>query len=170
MAAERRPVLYLDIDDTLLGWTEGYPEPAAGVRPFLLWALEHYRVRWLSTWCRSGRMEPSLLGDLCTMVGIDADRIGAIEGFDWREGDSKINGIAWLEHLVHGRPFAWVEDQYGVGERELAFLGEHGFRDCYHHCNVSEDPSALTRVHERLRDAAGSGARLAIPVVGSGNT
>ncbi|HEV2129899.1 MAG TPA: hypothetical protein VGR27_02270 [Longimicrobiaceae bacterium] len=146
-----RPVLYLDLDDTLLTYASGKPQAAPGAREFLLWALESFEVRWLTTWCPSGEMQEKLLGDLCKMLKIETAAMENIRGFDWEYSASKVDGIAWLEHLVLDRPFLWIEDQYGVGEFELEFLDEHGFRPSYHHCNVTEDPQALLRLLELLQ-------------------
>jgi hypothetical protein len=148
---ELRPVLYLDIDDTLLTWADGNPRAAPGARDFVLWALERFAVRWLTTWCPSGEMQHSLLGDLCTMLELDPELLSEIRGFNWEATDSKLNGIAWLEHVVWKRPFLWVEDDYGVKQRERHFLAEHGLLAHYRHCNVTEDPASLERLHEAVR-------------------
>lgn len=145
------PVLYLDLDDTVISWAGGRPHAAPGAREFVLWALEHFEVRWLTTWCPGGEMEESLLGDLCKMLNLPPHWLRHIRGFAWEEGQSKLNGIAWLEHLMLDRPFVWLEDGYGVRERERSVLAAAGLLDCYHCCNVTEDRDALRRVHETLR-------------------
>lgn len=149
-----RPVLYLDLDDTLISWEGGSPHAAPGAHHFLLWALEHYEVRWLTTWCPDGVMGEDLLLDLSKMLRLEPGRLRAIRGFDWDSSRCKLDGIAWLEHLVLGRPFLWVEDERGVGERELSFLRAHGLLCHYRHCNVSRDARALERLHARLRAEA----------------
>lgn len=148
--ADLRPVLYLDLDDTLLAWEDGTPRAAPGAQRFLLWALERFEVRWLTTWCPGGEMERSLLADLCTMLEVDTAQVEHIRGFSWESTGSKLNGIAWLEHAVWQRPFLWIEDNYGVCEAERDFLAAHGFLDRYRHCNVSEDPMSLKRLHLAL--------------------
>lgn len=155
---ELRPVLYLDLDDTLITYASGNPQAAEGAHEFLLWALERFEVRWLTTWCPNGVMGDSLLADLCKMVEIETDTVKHIRGFDWEDTESKLNGIAWLEHEALGRPFLWVEDDYGVGERELEVLRESGFIGSYRHCNVTEDPGALRRLHASLAGSASSNA------------
>lgn len=148
-----RPVLYLDLDNTLLSWCSGKPEAAAGAHAFLLWALEQYEVRWLTRWCRNGEMAEDLLLDLCKMLRVPPRVVRDIRGAGWEDTDSKLNGIFWLEHLVLGRPFLWLEDELGVGERELRFLDDHGWRSSYRHCNVTQESDALLRVHRELREA-----------------
>jgi hypothetical protein len=145
-----RPVLYLDIDDTLLTWAAGYPAAARGAREFVVWALERFQIRWLSTWCPTGEMPDSLLHDLARMLDVDPARLRSIRSFDWDATESKLNGIAWLEHVVLNRPFLWVEDEYGVGDAERQFLASHGFLSAYRHCNVTKDADSLIRLHHTL--------------------
>lgn len=150
-----RPVLYLDIDDTLLRYPEGRdrsPEPASGAREFFSWAVAVFEVRWLSRWCRGGCMPADLVADFCGLLQTERGLVEAIRGIDWTFSDTKLNGIAWLEHLVLGRRFVWIEDDYGVGERELAFLSEHGLDGNWRPCNVTEDPDVLRSVHRELRE------------------
>jgi hypothetical protein len=145
-----RPVLYLDLDDTLIVWADGSPRAAPGARQFVLWALERFEVRWLTTWCPDGRMQSSLLADLCSMLELDPAVLSGVRGFDWQDTGTKLNGIAWLEHLVWKRPFLWIEDQYGFGEREAGVLAPLGLDHCHRHCNVSEAPESLGRLWAEL--------------------
>jgi hypothetical protein len=145
-----RPVLYLDLDDTIISW-EGGPHAAPGAHEFMLWAMERFEIRWLTTWCPGGVMEEGLLHDLAKMLKIPAETLRRLRGFEWPESGSKLNGIAWIEHLVLDRPFVWLEDDYGFKERERAVLNRHGLLGSYRHCNVTEDPQALSRTHVWLR-------------------
>lgn len=144
-----RPILYLDIDDTIVRWRDDRPEPAEGAAEFLLWALEHYDVRWLTTWAPNGEIPPDLLVDLAKMVDVPIERLALIRGLSW-EGGSKLDGIAWLEHVVHGRPFVWLEDD-NLPEAVTRFLERHGYHDSYRLCNVSREPDILRRRHAELR-------------------
>lgn len=151
-----RPVLYLDLDDTLVAWPEGRegsPRAAEGARDFLRWALERYEVRWLTTWCPDGRMAAELLSDLGRLLDLPDEALEGIRGMDWSGSRCKLDGVAWVEHVVAGRPFLWLEDDYGFGERERRFLEAHGMADRYRHVNVTEDAGALARVHRELRRA-----------------
>lgn len=148
------PVLYLDIDDTLLRYPdgrEGDPRPAPGAAAFLSWALERFEVRWLTRWCPTGEMETDRVRSFCRMLEADPERVGRIRGLNWMGSDTKLDGITWLEHVVLGRPFLWIEDEYGLGQRERAFLRLHGFDDRWRHCNVTERPGALRALHGSLR-------------------
>lgn len=149
--AHRRDVLYLDVDDVLIDWSGNVAKPATGGREFLLWALERFEVRWLTRRCPDGEMPEPLANEIAALFGLPASLLTAIRGVDWSGGESKLNGIAWLEHLVLGRPFLWVEDENGVREMELQALVGLGLHACYHHCNTSMDPQSLAGVHERLR-------------------
>lgn len=142
------PVLYLDLDDTIVSWADGSPRRAPGVTAFLSWALERYEVRWLTTWCPGGRMEARLLADLTKLTGVPSERLRRVRGVSW-DGGSKLDGIAWLEHVVLRRPFLWVEDG-SVRPEALRFLARHGFADRFRHCDVTRDPYAVLRLHRKL--------------------
>lgn len=145
-----RPVLYLDIDDTLLSWASGGPEPVPGSGRFVRWAMERFEVRWLTRWCPSGDMSEDLVGDLSKMLGMDVAGLRSIRGCSWEESGTKVDGIAWLEHAVLGRDFAWVENREGLSERDLEVLRLTGYHDRYLPCNVTEDAAALDRIREVL--------------------
>lgn len=147
-----RPVLYMDIDDTLLRYPEGGegPVPAAGAVEFVAWVFEHFEVRWLTRWCRDGRMSDHLIRAFCRMFRMDAEVVRRVKGLDWSETDNKLDGIAWLEHVVLGRRFLWIEDEHGLGETEQTFLTRQGFEEMWLSCNVTVDPQALRTLHERL--------------------
>lgn len=157
MEAYLPPVLYLDLDDTIVSWADERPRAAPGARDFVLWALDHYELRWLTTWCPTGDMAEELLEDLCSMLSIAPDVLQHIRGFDWESSESKLNGIAWLEHVVLGRPFLWLEDDFGIGERERSFLARHDLLGSYRCCNVTRDPQALRAIHaDLIREMAGA--------------
>lgn len=158
-ARDPRPVLYLDVDDVLVDWAGHTQKAAVGGRDFLIFALEHFEVRWLTRRCPGGEMPELLVEELAALHGLDPALLTPIRGLDWSEGGSKLNGIAWIEHLVLGRAFVWVEDENGVRDLELRVLADAGLTACYHHCNVSTDPQSLVRALARL--AAGMGVALA---------
>lgn len=149
--AGRPPVLYLDIDDTLIVWHDGRPRAAEGAREFVSWAMERFEVRWLTRWCPEGHMPSGLLEDFCDLLDLSPDLLRCVRGGNWVGNVSKVDGILWLEHIVLGRPFLWVEDDYGFGAFERRFLEDHGFSECWLRCNVSEDPRALVDLMARLR-------------------
>lgn len=151
--ADARPVLYVDLDDTLVSWSTGEPRGAPGADRFVRWALDRFEIRWLTTWAPSGRMDAKLLGDLCKLIGVSTEELRRIRGLSW-EGGSKLDGIAWLEHLVLGRRFVWIEDE-SLPDHALDFLVRHGFRKCFHHCDVTREEGALRRLHRRLEDEWG---------------
>jgi hypothetical protein len=112
-------------------------------------------------------MGEDLVHSFCKMLRIDPVTIRSIQGLDWSESDSKLAGIAWLEHVVLGRPFIWVEDEHGLGEKERAFLDLQGFADAGLGCNVTTEPESLRTLHRRLvEEGRFDGAAL----VGSGGS
>ena len=159
MANERPPVLYLDLDDTVVSWADGSPRAGAGARNLLLWALSVFEVRWLTTWCPDGRMPEERIADLSRIFDIPPDQFRRIRGFAWDDTGSKLNGIAWLEHLVLARPFIWFEDENGVGQRERECLAWLGMERSYLHSNVSRDPDSLARARDALEAWLGGSGR-----------
>jgi hypothetical protein len=144
------PVLYLDIDDTLLSWADGKPRPVPAAGGFVRWALSRFEVRWLTTWCPSGEMPDRLLADLARMLEMDARELRGIRGCDRSDSGIKADGIAWMEHLVLGRPFVWVENRGGLSDRDLEILDQAGLRDNYIECDVTVDETAIARVRRLL--------------------
>lgn len=154
-----RPVLYLDVDDTLIrfprdrskAWYLAHPsgEAAPGAADFLRWALQRFEVRWLTMWCMSGEMAPQQVLRLAKLLGMEPAELAPIRGrrFDQGERFWKIDGIDWAEHHA-GRPWYWVEDD--LPPDELRYLDERSLRRHYIHCNVSRDPSALQFAHRQL--------------------
>lgn len=139
------------MDDTLLTYHgTGEPRAAPGAPEFLRWAVERFVVRWLTSWCPEGRLPERKVRGLCVYTGLEPELVRGIRGLDWSFG-SKLDGIAWVEHLVLGRPFLWIEDAQGVGEPERAALAALGLSHCYRECDVTAEPEALRRLHERLR-------------------
>jgi hypothetical protein len=141
-----KPVLYLDIDDTLLSWASGEPRAVPGAGRFVTRALERFEVRWLSRWCPDGRMPERLLLDLAKMLGIAPACLRAIRGCIWDENGIKVDGITWLEHVALDREFLWIENRDGLTPRDLEVLREAARSDCYIACDVTEDEAALDRV------------------------
>ena len=144
----------MDIDDTLLRYPEhgDGPVPAPGAVEFVQWAFAHFQVRWLTRWCRDGDVSEDLVRSFCRMFRMDPEVVRRVKGLDWSETDNKLDGIAWLEHVVLERPFLWVEDEHGLGEVEQAFLTEQGFGEMWLSCNVTLDPHALSALLGRLRE------------------
>ncbi len=155
------PVLYLDIDDTLLNWADGKPRPVPGTHAFMRWALDHFEVRWLTRWCPSGTMPEHLLVDLAKMVRIDPGELASIQGWNWDYSGTKVDGISWVEHLAMGREFVWIENGDGLSNRDYQVLEQNGLRHCHLDCNVTTDLRALDRTRrelERRFDLAPAGA------------
>lgn len=167
-----KPVMYLDIDDVLLDWSRGglNPRAALGAREFLLWAIDNYEVRWLTYWAPNGRLDPDDVGVLARTLQVPPSVLHEIRGLDWSGGSTpvwgvhtKLDGIAWVEHLAMGRPFVWVEDETVIVPQGLdRTLRAMGFAECWLFVNSSRRRDSLQVLHERLmgRDASPEGVRL----------
>lgn len=162
-----RPVMYLDVDDTILTsndaiWEATYGNlpkgyvvpadtiiPAPGAGEFLEWATEHYEVRWLTFKCPSGVMHPWWVKTLARALKVPEEMIASIRGISFAHTFNKCDGINWEEHAA-GREWIWIEDD--IDQRELQILAGRGCLSRWIRCNVTEDPYALKRLHERLKE------------------
>lgn len=158
-----RPVLYLDVDDTLLTFSEdawagrgliGNPNEMVagdGARELVEWALEHMEVRWLTWWCPSGVMQREAAARLGRALDVEPTLLETIRGLPWMSGRMglKVNGIDWTEHAA-GREWFWVEDD--LLPLEVEELEQRKCADRYIHCNVTRDPSAIRKAFATLRE------------------
>jgi hypothetical protein len=121
-----RPLLFLDVDGTLIPFGAGGSARAAGPgNPLLarldprhgarLWALPGDLV-WATTW----------MAEANTVVG---RRLGLPElpVVDWPDVDVAPDGLHWktraLSAWAGGRPFVWLDDEIGPADR--AWLAAH---------------------------------------------
>ncbi len=108
-------ILYLDVDDTLLVWTnsqQGFAAPMAA--EFIHWANEHFEVRWLTAWCPSGKLRQHGAEELSYRFHgtIPAEMFMTFNNpKQWI--DQKTEGIDWSDE----RPWVWVEDALLPKER-----------------------------------------------------
>ena len=149
----RKPVCYLDLDDTLIRRTVELPsgEAAPGASEFLRFLLRHFEVRWLTMWCPEGAMTEEALGSLESFFGIPRDELRPIRNvrsFTVAQGTrSKWEAIDFAEARA-GRPFVWLEKR--LHEADLEHMERHGFRDCFVECNVTTNPHRLAEVYQIL--------------------
>jgi hypothetical protein len=128
--------------------------------------LPRFEIRWLTRWCPSGDLSDELIRDLSRLTHVDSALLRPIRACTWAESQAKVDGISWLEHVVLGRRFYWVENPEGLTQRDFEVLDQSGFRDSYLPCNITRDEAALTRVWRMLRQRTsapvpgGAGSRL----------
>lgn len=142
--SKSKPVLYLDIDDTLLVHRGICPKAAPGAKDFLLWSVKHFDVRWLSMWfCKGYKLEHHVY-ELAEYFDLPPEFINDIpspaftmEG-SFRDECNKASVIDFNENFV------WVEDGLTRLERETLRKHKAGLRHIP--CNVTADPSRLGEV------------------------
>ncbi len=143
-----KPVMYLDVDGVL--WTvdgTGY-HGAIGLAEFMMFALEHYEVRWCTAWAVSGKMDLTRLAMLSEWTGVDILIWVQVESsFGWHT--YKTETIDWGE-VERGRRFVWIEDE--ILSEEYEILRQRGIEDWYIHTNVLVDSKALLKTLTKLRE------------------
>lgn len=154
----KKPVCYLDVDDTLLrfpsfedkAFWEANPTGAAapGAGEFFRWLKRHFEVRWLTMWCTRGVMDVDRCFELAELLGVEPNEIREVKNPLAFVGD-KTEGINWLEHTRDGRPWVWLEDD--ILPSEIDFLGEK-FIGNWIRCNVSEHETRLVEVQGILTE------------------
>lgn len=150
-----RPVLYVDVDDTLIVHARDGSRPAPQATAFLEWAVDAFDLRWLSYWAPAGVLDDRDLESLSRMLDMDARRLASVQGlgFGGTAASTKLDAVTWLEHLVLGRPFLWIEDDDCMISIPtiLAVLSDLGLRDRWVPCNVTRTPHRLARIYDALQ-------------------
>lgn len=145
-------LLYLDVDGVLLRdvpppgtgpEARAWPRDAApGAAEFLHWAVDRFRVRWLTAWAPDGELTGADAERLARLLGVRPALLRSIQGTPW--SGTKLDGIDFLEP----RPWWWVDDR--VSEAELRVLRMLKREDRWIECRSDRDPGALERVRKRL--------------------
>lgn len=140
--------MYLDIDDSLLVWTNdigGFAAPRAA--EFMHWALEHFEVRWLTMWCPSGRLQDYGAEELSYRFNYKVSKETFFDIHNpkmfWQD---KTDGVDFDDP----RPWVWVED--GLIPSETALLKQKGLHDNFYKTNVSHDRRVLQKTWRLLAE------------------
>jgi hypothetical protein len=162
-----KPLFFLDVDgvlntDPAALQREGlavevdarYSDLAAarvpGVQPFMEFILEHFDVRWLTSWCpSSATMSEAQYGALCWLTGVSVERLRAIPATRWRR--NKAEGLG--REAGERTDFLWIEDDRM--EEEMQWLLERGLMENFLHCDCIADPLALGWAHALLQSRFG---------------
>jgi hypothetical protein len=113
-----KPILYLDLDDTILNGGM----PVHNSQAFFEWVVKHFEMRWLTAWIPNGIMDDYQAyvlsqrfdGKIPPTEFQKYNNPMPIERDDERGGSSyhKTNGIDFTET----RPWAWVENRPSSAE------------------------------------------------------
>lgn len=135
-----KPILYLDVDGVILTYKSLTQfGPALGLKDFMRFALEHFEVRWCTSWAVSGVMGPTNLEDLAHLTKLPVETWMQIKpSLPWH--NYKTEAIDWNE-IKEGRTFVWIEDEILPEEEEK--LHELGYFHCYYYTDVIADKNAL---------------------------
>jgi len=144
-----KPVLYLDIDGTLLrfpanmireeaeAFWKKYPHggPANGVADFIIWAMTHFEVRWLTCWTGIGTLDDLQVQQLSDILKVSRFRLASIVNPDHHDCTTKTTGIDF------NRDWVWVEDE--LSAHEFYYLKGRGCLDRFYYTDSSKNPNAL---------------------------
>jgi len=151
----QRPVVYLDIDDVLIRWDGHHRESAPHAATFMRFLLQHFEVRWITSWCPGGTMREDRLVRLAEILDMETGELRAVR--NPRAFPPEPFGMPPKYLAVdfeEARPWFWVEDA-GVRKHSWDALERAGLQGHWIECNTSERPGDLQRVRalveERLR-------------------
>lgn len=142
-----KPILYLDVDGVILTYKRlTQLGPALGLKDFMSYALEHFEVRWCTSWAVSGVMSPTNLEDLAQLTKLPVEIWLQVQpSLPWK--NYKTEAIDWDE-IKKGRQFVWLED--GILFEEEEKLHKLGYFHCYYYTDVLEDKNALLKTWGEL--------------------
>lgn len=156
--SKKKPIAYLDVDDTLIIWNQCNPITYGLAAPrateFVLWLDMHFEIRWLTMWCPNGVMEPNRLLNLSTKLDIPVETLERFNnpmGFFYRlSGDfEKYTGIDWNE-VNTGRRFIWVEDK--LRPTDFRIMRSRRKSHCHIPCNVTINPDVIDIAWQTIRN------------------
>lgn len=142
-------VAYLDVDDTILIWSNDYAgTPAPRAKEFILWLNEHFEIRWLTMWATSGTMSDEGAKSLSDKFNgeLSAEFFKSIvnpKGF-WNDTMWKTNGIDFND----SRPWIWIEDH--LIDKEYKELASRGKLKNFYKTNVSHNIVMLQKTWKQI--------------------
>ena len=142
-----KPVMYLDIDDTLICWYKN-PKPAFKAKQFLLWATTHFEVRWLTWWCPSGTLDDADARKLGYFFELPSSVFSDIRN-PLSFVKNKTDAIDWKEHYS-GRKWVWIEDAVWQYDRDILRLHKAGLNHIP--CHVTANYHRLSKVWEMVAE------------------
>lgn len=158
MLDESRPIAYLDVDDVLIRWEGRYRDAAPHAQEFVAFLLEHFEVRWITSWCPGGVMREDRLQKLAGILAIPVDVLRQIR--NPRAFAEKPHGYPAKHHAIdfgEQRRWVWIEDE-NLHRCNLEELERRGATDRYIACNTSRRADDLLRVRVVLEERLGQRA------------
>ena len=153
MTINTDPLLYLDIDGTLLrrrqpGIFDAF-EIAPGCLDFLEWATARFRCRWLSIRCRNGLPEGARRAFRHAGARLDDPRWAVLD---------QVETVAWsvnkTDVLNPATDFWWLDD--AVTESDRDWLLGHQCADRLIQVMADHDPAALAVARSILQRVVSS--------------
>ena len=144
------PIMYLDVDDTILQWTNEAPGAAPPyMGRFLSWAFRHFDVRWLTSWCPCGTMEDSRVHNLYNILSgqWSSLREETLKGANHIDGWERLKTDV-IDFSMPLNSWIWVEDALLPEEYEI--LRKHDALVNWVELNVTERPNSVIPVWKSI--------------------
>lgn len=146
-------IVYLDIDDTLITWTESGMVAAPDAGSFVRWLHDHFEVRWLTAWAPIGKLwehDAAQLAWLLNEKKVD----DTLSEMIWLLNKESINPRSWQNlktdaiDFDDSRPWIWIEDD--ILDREKVILADKKVPANWIRCNVTEDINAILKTWDEV--------------------
>lgn len=143
-----KPIMYLDVDDTLVRWDNLRPgTPGNKAKEFVEWAKKNFEIRWLTAWTPSGHMGDYGKDRLAKIFKVEPLFFNDMDNpLSWGMTDNKTDAI---DFDVEPREWVWIEDE--ILQREVYVLTARHKLDRFIKTNVTDDPDALIKTKAILK-------------------
>lgn len=151
-----KPIMFLDIDDTLLRCIDRDCVAVSDAGSFIRWAQQHFEVRWLTAWAVASMSDQDAVRLAEKhQLGLTSEEILMIPVQSWFGKHLALNDQFALDKTVdfdfeelEQRGFVWVENELLDSERSV--LREKGWEDRFFLTNVTANPGALQQTKTLL--------------------
>lgn len=142
-----RPILYLDVDGVLFGLYDGAYQLRPRVNSILAQMVEHFEVRWLTSWSFP-RLQQMLMLTQCTVSRRTTEQ-------DWGSADKRK-----VDAIDMSQDFWWLEDE--IGDDARCRLYDYNVLGRYIYCNPEGETSLQDAWDDLIKRALKAGSIMKI--------
>ncbi|HEV8328269.1 MAG TPA: hypothetical protein VGQ08_12370 [Nitrospiraceae bacterium] len=115
-----KPILFHDIDGVLFGYYDGEFQLRAGVKSWLRWAHEHFKIVWLTS--RPAEHIITFLRVVYCEKFLKSSPAPPVQCADWSSYGSKVEWLSQAIPKLQGRQWYWIDDEVKYFEKEIKEL------------------------------------------------